>query len=183
MEAVEKLILYTGEKRVIDESDVEELIEKTKEGTIFDLTNALSEKKLLPALAALKNLSDQGVHHLMILSMLVREIRLLLHAGMLIRGGMFHSFNPKADYPRFQRDVYPLIRSWISDAGGKEKGGELISQNPYVIYHALKNSHRFAIEILTGHLEELVRMDTWMKSSARDPGLLLEQFVITVCSS
>lgn len=183
VDAVEKLILYTGEKRVISENDVEELIEKTKEGTIFDLTNALSEKKLIPALAALKDLLDQGAHHLMILSMLAREIRFLLHAGMLIRGSMFRSFNHKADYSKFQKDVYPLIRTWMSDAGNKEEGGELIRQNPYVIYLVLKNSRRFDLDVLADHLGELVRMDTWMKSSAKDPGFLLEQFVIRVCSS
>jgi len=183
VEAVEKLILYAGERRLIEEKDVEELIGKTKEGTIFDLTNALSEKKLHPALAALKDLFDQGMHHLMILSMIAREVRLLLHAGMLIRGGMLNSFDPKIDYARFQKNVYPVIRSWAADADVKEKGGELIRQNPYVIYNALKNSHRFSIDVLAEYLGELVDMDTVVKSTARDPRFILEGFIIKVCSS
>jgi len=183
VEAVEKLILYVGERHFIEEKDVEELIGKTKEGTIFDLTNALSEKKLPPALLALKDLFDQGEHHLMILSMIAREIRLLLHAVVLIRGGMLHSFDPGMDYARFQKNVYPVIRSLTNETDGQEKGGEFVRQNPYVIYHALKNSHRFSLGVLAGFFGELVDIDTAIKSTARDPRFMLENFIIRVCSS
>jgi len=62
MEAIEKLITYTGEKLTIEEDDVGEVIGKTKEDTIFDLTAALTEKNLHRALSSLKDLFDQGIH-------------------------------------------------------------------------------------------------------------------------
>jgi len=182
VEAIEKLITYTGDQAKIEEKDVEAVVGKTREGTIFDLTNALSEKNLNPALVALKDLSDQGVHELLILSMIVREIRLLLHAGILIRSGKLDVFDPKMDYALFHKKVYPFIRAWTNGAGRREGGWELIRQNPYVIYNALKNSCRFSQDDLVGYLEDLVNMDLAMKSTAGNPMFLLERFVIKVCS-
>lgn len=182
VEAIEKLITYAGERRLIDERDVEELIGKTREGTIFDLTNAISEKNLNSALVALKDLFDQGVHELLILSMMAREIRLLLHAGMLIRSGKMDSFDAKTDYGRFQKRIYPVIRSWAEGTDKKVTGGEFIRKHPYVMYHALKYSPGFSFDALIGYLEDVVAMDIAMKSTARNPRFMLERFVIKVCS-
>lgn len=182
VEAIEKLITYTGDKARIEETDVEAIVGKTREGRIFDLTNALSGKSLNPALVALKDLFDQGVHELLILSMMVREIRLLLHAGILIRSGKIDAFDPKMDYALFQKKVYSVIRTWTNGTGRKEGGWELIRQNPYVIYNALKNSCRFSHDSLVGYLEDLVNMDLALKSTAGNPRFLLERFVMKVCS-
>ena len=182
VEAIEKLMTYTGNQGRIEEKDVEDVVGKTREGTIFDLTNALSEKNLIAALTALKDLFDQGVHELLILSMIIREIRLLLHACVLMESGKLEIFDSKMDYSRFQRSVYPVIRSWTDGTGGKEGGGALIRQNPYVIYHALKHSQRFSPDSLVEYLEALVNMDMAFKSTAGNPRFLLERFIMRVCS-
>jgi DNA polymerase-3 subunit delta len=182
VEAIEKLITYTGEKSLIEEADVEEAIGKTKEGTIFDLTTALAEKNLNRALFSLKDLFDQGVHELLILSMMARDVRFLLHAGMLIRSGKLDSFDPKMDYNRFQKSVYPVIRAWVDQTVKKEGGGDLIRQHPYVIYNALRHSHRFSFNHLVGYLKDLIDMDIALKSTARDPRFMLERFLVKVCS-
>ncbi len=192
VEAIEKLITYTGNKALIEENDVEEVIGKTKEGTIFDLTNAISEKKLKSALAALKDLFDQGTHELLILTMVARELRLLLHAGMLTRSGKISAFDKNMDYARFQKNIYPVIRALAgesdkSDKTGKsdkkEGGAEFIRQHPFVMFHALKYSQGFSFDALVGYLEELVNMDVAFKSTARDPRFLLERFFMKVCSN
>ncbi|MEI8173812.1 MAG: DNA polymerase III subunit delta [Deltaproteobacteria bacterium] len=181
MEAIKKLITYTGERSIIEEGDVEEAIGKTKEGNVFDLTTALAEKDLNHALVALKDLLDQGTHGLLILSMMAREVRLLLHAAILIKSGKLGSFDPKIDYSRFQKSVYPVIRTW-TEGGVKKEGGDLIRQHPYVIYNALRHSRKFSRDHLVEYLKDLVDVDIALKSTASDPGLLLERFVIKVCS-
>jgi len=95
MSELEKLISYVGDKALIDKDDVEEAVGRTKEDNIFALTTALSEKNQLAALDALKNLLDQGTHHLMILTMMIREIRFLLQARiLLIRENCRNSLHP-----------------------------------------------------------------------------------------
>jgi DNA polymerase-3 subunit delta len=182
MGAIEKLIAYTGERMLIDDSDVEEVVGKTKEDTVFDLTRALVDKDLNMALLNLKDLFYQGVNHLLILSMIAREIRFLFHAKTFIRSGKLSSFHVNLDYDVFQKSCYPLIRELTGDAGRKEGRGDLGSQHPYVIYNALKNSYRFSYEHLMKYLEDLVDMDIIFKTTVKDPRLLLERFIVNMCS-
>ena len=179
MKALETLITYTGDKISIEESDVEEVIGKTKEDTFFDLTGALVARKLDVALSNLKDLFDQGIHHVLILSMIAREIRFLLHAKMFIISGKLGSIEPNMDYEKFQRSVYPVILQWRGDKGGK---GTLDGQHPYVIYNAVKNSYRFSHERLLRYLEDLVDMDIAFKTTTKEPKFLLERFIVKVCT-
>jgi DNA polymerase-3 subunit delta len=178
MKALETLITYTGDKISIEASDIEEVVGKTKEDTVFDLTGALVARKLDVALSNLKDLFDQGINHVLILSMIAREIRFLLHAKMFIRSGKLGSFEPNMDYDKFQRSVYPAILEWRGDKGGK---GGLDSQHPYVIYNSLRNSYRFSYEGLLKYLEDLVDMDIAFKSTTKEPRFMLERFIVDVC--
>jgi DNA polymerase-3 subunit delta len=180
MKALETLITYSGDKISIEESDVEEVIGKTKEDTVFDLTGALVAKKLDVALSNLKDLFDQGINHVLILSMIAREIRFLLHAKMFIRSGKLGPIEPNMEYEMFQRSIYPVILRWRSDKGGK---GGLDGQHPYVIYNAVKNSHRFSYERLLKFLEDLVDMDIAFKTTTKEPKFMLERFILSVCKA
>jgi len=181
--AIEKLVSYTGEKTTIEEEDVEEVIGKTREDTVFDLTAALVEKNLDRVLLTLKDLLDQGVHHLLLLAMIMRELRLLLHAKIFISSGRLSPFNPDMDYGQFQRTVYPLIKKGTGCSGKKEGGEGLTAQHPYVVYNALRNSERFSRKALVSYIEDLVDIDVALKSTMRDPKLLLEKFLIKVCGN
>lgn len=177
--ALEKLITYIGDRSLIEKEDVEDVIGRTKEDSIFDLTSALTEKNAGKALLTLKYLLDQGVHHLRILTMIIREIRLLLHAKIFLKSERFVSFSPEMDYNRFQKTVYPDIREWVSQTS--KKNGGLAGQHPYVIYNALKNSGRFSYEELVGHFGALVDADLAFKTTGKSPRLLLERLLIDIC--
>ncbi|HVO67317.1 MAG TPA: DNA polymerase III subunit delta [Syntrophales bacterium] len=182
MGAIEKLIAYTGERMLIDDSDVEEVVGKTKEDAVFDLIRTLVDKDLNMALLNLKDLFYQGVNHLLILSMISREIRFIFHAKTFIRSGKLSSFHANLDYDVFQKSCYPFIREQTGDAGKKSDRGDLISQHPYVIYSALKNSYRFSYEQLIKQLDDLVDMDIAFKTTSRDPKVMLQRFIIDVCT-
>jgi DNA polymerase-3 subunit delta len=180
MSELEKLISYVGDKTLIDQDDVEEAVGKTKEEEIFALTTALSEKNQLAALNALKNLLDQGTHHLIILSMLVREIRLLLQARILVDSGKLPKFTTGMEYGWFQRVLYPAVGELNTPMVKKE--GLIFSQHPFVVYNALRNCSRFTYPRLISFLDELLELDRSFKSSASSPQLLLEMFLIKACA-
>jgi len=179
MKALETLIAYTGDKTSIEESDVEEVVGKTKEDTVFDLTGALAGRKLDKALSNMKDLFDRGINHVLILSMIAREIRLLLHAKMLIGSENFETFGINLDYETFQRSVYPLILQWRNDKGVKSS---LDGQHPYVIYNAMKNSYRFSYDHLVKYLQDLADMDIAFKTTVKEPKFMLERFIMDVCT-
>jgi DNA polymerase-3 subunit delta len=167
---------------LIEEADVEEVIGKTKEDTVFDLAGAIADKNLTKALVSLKDLFDQGVNHVLILSMIAREIRFLLHAKTFIKSGKITSFQQNMEYDAFQKSVYPIIQALHNDKGKRGSKSALGTQHPYVIYHALKNSHSFVYELLVTYLEDLVEMDMAFKTTAKDPKFLLERFIVKVCT-
>lgn len=176
---MEKLIFFVGERSMIDDQDVAEIVGKTKEDSIFDLTAALSEKNRQAALQALKDLLNQGLHHLMILTMIIREFRFLLQAKILVNTSKVPKFNNSMDYGWYQKNIYPAV----GDLAGKitRPEGLLVRQHPFVIYNALRNAGHFSYESLIGYLDELLEIDRGFKSSARDPQLLLENFIIRAC--
>jgi len=177
---MEKLIAFVGERSVIEEKDVEAVVGKTREDSIFDLTAAIAEKNAKAALLALKALLDQGMHHLMILTMISREIRLLLQASLLIRSEKLPRITPSMEYGSFQKNVYPAVAELASSLSSKEDF--LVKKHPFVIFNALRNCGRFSYPVLVGYLDDLLDIDRAMKSSTTDPQLLLERFLIKACS-
>jgi len=180
VQAVEKLVIFIGNKHTIDEGDVEAVVGKSREETVFQLIAALTEKNLAGSLHILQELILQDVPYLMILSMISREIRHLLQAKLLLRSGVLPAYRFDMDYGAFQQKIYPVLKELTVQAGKKDMG--LISQHPFAVFQSLKSSRRFADEALLEHLDQLVRIDMLMKSTARDERLLIERFLISVCS-
>ncbi len=177
---LQKLILFVGDRSTIEGKDVEAVVGKTSEDSIFDLTTALAEKDATAALAALKALLDQGEHHLMILTMISREIRMLLQAAILVRSGKLPRFTPGMDYGSFQKNIYPAATGLASQVTRQQD--LLVNKHPFVIFNALRNCSRFSYPVLITYLDDLLEIDSAMKSSATDPQLLLERFLIKACT-
>lgn len=180
IQAVEKLIVFSGEKTVIDEADVEAVVGKSREDTVFQLVSAMTEKNLSVSLDVLRELILQGVPYLMMLAMIGREIRHLLQAKLLIHSGMLKGFRADTEYGEFQRKIHPLLKDLAARAGKKDLG--LASQHPFAVYQALRNSRRFTEEELLAHLDRLVQIDLALKSTGRDERLLIERLLVSVCS-
>ncbi len=66
-----------------------------------------------------------------------------------------------------------LITEWGS--------GSLADSHPFVVFQALKRCRSFSTDQLVGFLEELLRLDVAFKSTAVDPQLSLERFLLGVC--
>jgi DNA polymerase-3 subunit delta len=180
MSELEKLISFVGNRSVVEKDDVEEAVGRTKEDDIFALTNALSEKNHLAALEALKNLLDQGIHHLIILTMIVREIRLMLQARILVDSGKLPNFDNSIEFGWFQKIIYPALSELNVSAVKRE--GLIFNQHPFVIYNALRNCIHFTYPRLIGFLDDLLELERSFKSSASNPQLLLENFLIKSCA-
>lgn len=184
MSALEKLIVHAGSRAVIDEKDVASLIGKTKEDSVFNLTGAMAEKNVALSLNILNELIFRGNPPLMILAMLTREMRFLLQAKiLLLYAPTIDGYDAKMEYNAFQSRIYPKIKAVSASPAGKEQVIELAGLHPYVIYNTMKNAGRFTYEHLLGCLENLAESDLKMKTTARNPRLLLERFLLKACSS
>jgi DNA polymerase-3 subunit delta len=178
---LEKLIAFVGDRVGIEKEDVEEAVGRTKEDDIFALTNALSEKNQIAVLEAVKHLLDQDMHHLMILTMMSREIRFLLQARLLVDSGRLPQFSHSMEYGWFQKVLYPAFGELNSS--GVKREGLIFGQHPFTVYNALRNCVRFTTARLIALQEDLLAMERSLKTSgASSPRLLLENFLIKSCN-
>lgn len=179
LKEIEKLITYAGDRETIDINDVDEVVKKTAEDSVFDLTSSIVEKNAGRALQTLQRLFDQGVNHILILSMIAREVRLLLQGSLILESGEIPAFRPGMDYRGFQAGIYPSVKDLVDKYGWKGKW--LANQHPYVIYKTLRNAGRFSREELIGYMKLLADLDLAMKSSGADPQLALKRLLIGMC--
>ncbi len=83
----EKLILYAGSEKVVEDQVVDELIQGSRQHGIFELTNAIARRDRISALRLLQNLLDSGEYPGYINSMIAWQFRRILIAKeMLARG-------------------------------------------------------------------------------------------------
>ncbi len=77
---LKKLSSYCESKKKIDVSDVEDVVGKSRIYSVFNLINAIGEKRLEKALLILKKMLNDGEPPLMILAMIARQFRLMTRA-------------------------------------------------------------------------------------------------------
>lgn len=170
---LEKLRLYVGERAAITEEDVREGVRDLGESWIFDFTKAIAQRQAGPALTLLRGLFAQGEHPLRLLSVVAREIRLLLLARDCLATSLAGQWNPRLQYAAFQQKLLPLISEEHREAFGK--------LHPYVLFLCLQNASRFGTAVLQHAMLRLQELDIKMKSTAADPRILLEGFVLNLC--
>lgn len=79
-QAIERIILFVGDRRLLELGDVEEAIAETHQHTVFEFTDAVGTRRWPRALSLLKNLLDNGESPVMVLAMLARHFRILSKA-------------------------------------------------------------------------------------------------------
>lgn len=78
--SLEKLRLFVGPGQTIDVQDVDTVVSRTQEASVFELTGALGRRDWAVATTRLQQLLGHGEAPLRVLTMMVREVRLLLGA-------------------------------------------------------------------------------------------------------
>jgi len=79
-QSIERIILYIGEKKIIDLKDVEEAVAETRQRDVFELTDAVGLRQLSKAMSILHNVLENGESPILLLNMLARHFRILSKA-------------------------------------------------------------------------------------------------------
>lgn len=146
-----KLFSYVGERALVDVADVTAVVSDTRVDSIFDLTNALGERRVAEAMRLLARLLDEGVVPLVILTMMTRHFRQLWKTRELLDRGM----------------------------GGKEISRQL-GVNPYFIDSLMAQARRFPPARYRSVFELLLTADLALKSSGAHPAALLEKLILDI---
>ena len=106
---LEKLISWVGERVEITIKDVESVLERTKTDPIYELTNALADRKAESALFFLDSILSSGVHPLQVLAAMVNQIRKLLLAKDFVKSPRGKVWQSACPYDYFQKTILPAI--------------------------------------------------------------------------
>src|SRR3989304_5781149 len=151
---IEKLTLYCRDKKTISLSDVTMVSNNIRSVSVFEVINAIFDRRLKDAILALKRAIDEGEPPVKIFYFITKEVRTMLKASLLIDGG-------EAPYKAAIRSGVPPF-----------KAGEFSQR--------LKMFNRMELNRM---FESLIDTDSLLKGSAIKPAIVLENLLLTVCGT
>jgi len=202
---VEKLISYVGERKEISVDDVAFVLQRTKKDPLYELTNAVTDKNAAMSLFYLNSLLSDNIHPLQVLAALSNQIRRLLIAKDFVQSSHGETWQPGLSFERFKTSVMPAIQNYDkaildllngwktsgdskirkkSETGRTDKTDLLLAKNPgnpYPIFLILQRTENFTKEELAAAFEALHHSDRQLKSTNRNPRLVLEKAILAIC--
>ena len=169
---LEKIDLYLGKERAVNVELVRELVPLTREGVIFDLSNALAERDLERALSLVRQLLDQGESAIGILLVaILPTVRNLLLAKDLMERHRLS--RPHAPFP-FISAINRLPADAIAHLPRKKDG----SVNAFALGIAAQNAHRFQTDQLIAGMQACLAANLQIVTTQLDHELVLTEVVV-----
>jgi DNA polymerase-3 subunit delta len=151
---IEKVSLYCEDERIIDPDEVDAVVTRSTEVSIFDLSTYIGERNVPKAIELLDRLLTQKEAPLSLLSLIARHFRLILRTKVWTEAG---------------RDSRYLVENLTGE--GKKLPA-------FVVSKYRDQSRNFSIEELTRAFELLLAADIALKSSFLSPEAVLEDLVV-----
>ena len=147
---IDKLLLYAGGRRVTVE-DVQTLVSYARQASIFDLVDCVGRRQADRALLLLHRLLDEGEPPLYLLTMLARQVRILIQVSEL--------------------SAQRLAQGEIAAR---------LKLHPYVVEKTAAQAHNFSPAQLEAAHQRLVETDWSIKSGDMDEVLALDMLVVAL---
>lgn len=158
---IEKLVLYTHPKRVIEKKDVEEAVGEGKGTGVFDLTKAVREKALSRALFILCRLLERGEEPMRVHSLITREMRILLRIKekeekISSREACSIIFRPRSYYSQFYTNI---------------------------AVEYIQAVRKFSLSQLITAFKYLVETEASIKTGREEPAIAIERMILRILQS
>lgn len=174
---LEKIDIYLGKDRAVNIDLVREMVPLTREGVIFDLSNALAERNLERALDLVRQLLDQGESAIGILLVAVLPtVRNLLLAKDLME--RYRLQRPHAPFP-FISAVNRLPANATAHLPRKKDG----TVNAFALGIAAQNAHRFQTAQLIAGMKACLAANLQLVTTQLDHELILTEVVVKILGS
>lgn len=170
---LEKIALYIeGERKEIRIEDVRQLVPLTKQGVIFEVSNALIQKDLKRSLELITRLLQQGETGISILfATIIPTVR-----NLLLVKDLQERFNlPKVHISfQFPKTLERLPEENIAHLPRKKDG----TLNPFALGFAAVGAPRFELATLKRGLEKCLEANVRLVTTQLDSRLVLEQLLV-----
>ncbi|PTM59531.1 DNA polymerase III subunit delta [Desmospora activa] len=148
---IRKLSTYVGAGGTLTPSGVKELVPRTLEQDVFQLTNRVAQRRTGEALAIFYDLLANREEPIRILALVIRQFRLLLQVKVL-----------------------------ASQGKGEREIASLLGAHPYPVKLALQQGRSFSEEALRTLLERSIAADHDIKSGRIDKVLAVERLLLSL---
>jgi DNA polymerase-3 subunit delta len=177
---LEKIVVFLKDNPRIEPADVDAMVGRTKEDSIFDLQRAVGRRDLKKALFYLRELLAQKEIPLVLLQGVATEIRYLAVAKEYLAAELKTKWNPRMSAEAFKKTVYfPIILKKKKEMPDKSRTN--IFRLPLnVLFELFRNSGKYAPEELQEALKLLAEADLKMKSLRTPPETILEETLFTL---
>lgn len=148
---LDKIVIFVGDRPKITMEDIKVITTRTIEASIFDLLDAVAVRSSAKAIRKLREVLREE-HPLKVLTLMVRQVRLLLGCDALRRQG-----------------------------GNVAEVPSALGIKPYEAQKVWQQSLKLSTIQLSKGLAECLKTDVALKSGGGDPGFLLEMMVVRFC--
>jgi DNA polymerase-3 subunit delta len=176
---LEKLFLYTGNRREILKEDVRAICSASRQAVIWGLTDALGARRTSQAIAALENLLDAGESSIGVLMMLVAQFRLMLLAKDLMTRKLISARDGQGGNFEFVK-AFERIPEDATAHFPRTKEGKL--PNAWRLYRCALAAKNFSTSELIRAMDLLLEANRQLVSTQLDDRLVLEQTVVKIAT-
>jgi DNA polymerase-3 subunit delta len=149
---MDKLITYRAGAGSIRREDVRLLVAYTQEANIFDMVDAIGQQDGPKAMRLLRELERDGAAPLYLLSMIVRQFRILVQVADQMDLGL-----------------------------GKEEIAKIIGLHPFPTQKAMQQCRHWRMSDLEGAYDRLLETDLAIKTGKLPDDLALDLLVVGLC--
>jgi DNA polymerase-3 subunit delta len=201
---LEKLVQFAGDRDRITREDVDAVLRKSRKDPIYELTNGVTDRDAAGSLRLLDGLLRDGLVPLQILAALVNQFRKLVLVKSFAEGPEGRKgWRKGMPYPAFQQQTLPAMKAWEErltetlaawdaaladpedDRRRKAPASDLLlaksSRSPYPLYQSFRKAERFRRTELTAAMGRLADADHLLKTSGKNPRLVLETVILSIC--
>lgn len=187
---LDKLICAIDGRGEIRVEDVRAMVAPTAELSVFDLVDAVAERKPREAVSQLEALLDQQAQPFMILAMLIRQMRLLMQARYLLDAGLLserdlrqrpYDFGQLLGRGNDERSVLAKLKREVDGILPTDGKSSILNQHYYPFWKSLQVASRIDSATLAAGHARLLQTDLALKSSHLEPRQELELLIIDLC--
>ncbi len=171
----EKLALSVGEAGQITLHDLDRMVGRTRQEAVFELTQAISDKRADQALLIATRLQENGIHALAILATLRNFTRSLLLFRVLLEQEQYH-FRLGISAKMFQEQCLPALKQ-------NERWKTELSGHPFAVYMRFKAAAGFSTPLLRSWLEDILAADMRLKGSFVDTETVLQHLILSMMTA
>ena len=182
-EAINKIISFVGDKRQVDEQDVQNVVTQNTFDSIFDLTDAIGKRSIEQALKSLYEVLASGQEPILVNATITRQFRFSLQAKLIAEKKGLRPLRSRMPFSEFTKNIFQPLAEEIKSLLPQSTTHNILKQNPYVAYKIFQTLHAFTAEELITAIEKTLIVDTQLKTSDSDEKGILEQLVCELCTS